>query len=76
MTEQNSTYSDADRANSGCKSDQTLSDYYKTANFNIRYQNLCSEQVEPQETNGLIMLHDVRVLKTAATEIAPIFQVI
>ena len=36
MTEQNSTYSDADRANSGCKSDQTLSDYYKTANFNIR----------------------------------------
>lgn len=39
------------------------------------YQNLCSEQVEPQETNGLIMLHDVRVLKAAATEIAPIFQV-
>ena len=36
MTEQNSTYSDADRANSGCKSDQTLSDYYKTAKFNIR----------------------------------------
>ena len=40
------------------------------------YQNLCSEQVEPKETNGLIMLHDVRVLKAAATEIAPIFQVI
>ena len=36
MTEQNSTYSDTDRANSGCKSDQTLSDYYKTAKFNIR----------------------------------------
>ena len=48
----------------------------KLQNLTSGYQNLCSEQVEPQETNGLIMLHDVRVLQAAATEIAPIFQVI